>query len=128
MDIVGSNLYQRYVNRLITRNNNNEADPSDKEAKLAELIDPQLPGSRNIPTSAVFSKQTVEEVTSVLVCTGVYKPGVNPEPGKEEGDEKNYHGHRDFPKITELYRPTTTVDDVSAAIDYILDREQICFA
>lgn len=127
VDIVGSNLYQRYVNRLITRKNNNDIETLGKDAKLAELIDPELPESRNVPPSASFSRQTVEDVTSILVCTGVYKPGVSPEPGKEEGDEKTYHGHRDFPHITELYKPTTTVEDVDAAIDYILAREQICF-
>ena len=126
-DIVGSNLYQRYVDRLITRRNNNDLDTLDKDAKLAELIDPELPESRNVPTSAKFLKQTVEDVISILVCTGVYKPGISPEPGKEEVDEKCYHGHRDFPQITELYKPRKTCDNVEKAIDFILEREQICF-
>jgi HAD superfamily hydrolase (TIGR01456 family) len=126
VDIVGSNLYQRYVDRLHTRNSgdNNSSDESDKENKLA-LIDSDLPESRNIPDGTSLSKQTVDKVISILVCTGVYKPGIMPEPGSEEEEEKHYHGHRDFPKINELYKPTKLVANVDEAIDYILQHEKV---
>jgi hypothetical protein len=51
---------------------------------------------------------------------------VCPEPGSdEEGEEKFYHGHRDFPKINELYKPTKICDNVDVAIDYILQAEKM---
>ena len=119
VDIVGTNLYQRYVNRLRQRRNNIE--PADENSKVSENYDPEIPECRNVPLGATFSEQTVERVESILVCTGVYKPGVEPD---KEGDEKNYHGHRDFPRITELYKPTKLVQDVYDAIEYILEKEE----
>ena len=44
-DIVGINLYQRFVDRLRKRQNNNE----DFGGKKADLFDPELPQSRNMP-------------------------------------------------------------------------------
>jgi hypothetical protein len=87
------------------------------------VYDPELPESRQIPKEASFSKQTVDQIEGLLVCTGVFKPGQTHE---EDGDEKNYQGHRDFPRITELYKPTHTFNDVSEAIDYILEKEGFC--
>lgn len=123
VDIAGANLYQRYIDRYRTRVSNNEiSDQNDK--KDNQMYDPELPQSRNIPSGTVFSKQSVEECCGVLVATGVYKPGVD---SLTDGDEKCYHGHRDFPNIPELKKPTKICDDVYKAIEYILEREQICF-
>lgn len=123
-DIVGSNLYQRYIDRLINRRNNNiyASEPHKKEA---ELIDPELPQSRNVPDGAAITKQSVTQCMGILVCTGVYKPDTCPEPGTDDGNEKNYPGHRDFAKITELYKPERTLRDVEAAIDFIFEQEQM---
>ena len=90
VDIVGSNLYQHYIDRLISRMNLTQE--TDKESRLAELIDPDLPMSRNVPPSAHFYPQTVVHMKSILVCTGVYKPDVDPEPGTDDANEKNYEG------------------------------------
>lgn len=117
VDIVGGNLYQRYIRRLHTRRSNME---SNKEREDMGEMDPELPQSRNMPHGTNLSKQTVSSIESILVTTGVYKPGQSPE---KEGDEKNYHGHRDFPRITELYKPSILVDTVADAIDYILEKE-----
>jgi len=57
---------------------------------------------------------------SILVCTGVYNKGDDP-----EGDGKCHHGHRDFPKNTELHVPTVICEDADEAIDYILLNEEI---
>ena len=62
----------------------------------------------------------MEKSYGVLVCTGVYKEGVEPE---QEGDEKNYPGHRDFARIPELYRPSTICKDVHEALSYIMQLE-----
>jgi len=121
VDIVGANLYQRYIDRLHKRRNNIDDEETQKNP---ELIDPELPQSRNIPPGTDFLPQTVTECQGVLVETGVYKPGQSPEKGSTE---KNYRGHRDFPYINELYKPAVIVDDVLKAIEYILDREQISF-
>lgn len=155
-DIVGSNLYQRYVDRLLTRrrrSNTEDLSSSTRQTMQSarEEQDPDLPASRNVPLDARFHRQTVETVESVLVLTGVYRP---PAPRKcsraaseasadsgagesseeenycEDGDddamesaEKAYHGHRDFPNNAELRKPTTLLDDVCEAIEYILQKE-----
>jgi len=50
----------------------------------------------------------------------VYNKGDDP-----EGDGKCHHGHRDFPKNTELHVPTVICEDADEAIDYILLNEEI---
>lgn len=127
VDIVGTNLYQRYIDRLHNRQQKNiaeEGGSSPKDVYANETYDPELPESRQTPESAahILEKQTVTTIESVLVCTGVYKPGMAPE---EEGDEKNYMGHRDFPRISQLYKPTVLFQDVEEAIDYILEKEKM---
>jgi len=123
VDIVGANLYQRYINRLSTRLQNNVIDDDDKTGKSVELVDPELPESRNVPTGAKFVKQTVETCDGLLVCTGCYNPEIRAE---VEGDEKNYQGHRDFPRITELYKPAKILNDVDGCIDYIFEKQEYC--
>jgi len=121
--MVGANLYQRYINRLRDRQQkliDTNSTTSAKDIYARETYDPELPESRQIPEEAALSKQTVDQIDGLLVCTGVYKPGQLDE---EDGDEKNYQGHRDFPRITELYKPAHTFQDVNEAIDYILDKE-----
>ena len=73
-------------------------------------------------SAAELLPQTMTECQGLLVCTGCYVPGIAPE---KEGSEKSYKGHRDFPFNNELYKPASIFDDVSEAIQYILDREQI---
>ena len=87
---------------------------------LFVISDPELPQSRNIPPGTSFNKQTMETMEGVLVCTGVYKEGVEPE---NEGDEKNYPGHRDFARLPELYRPSKICKDVHEALQYIMETE-----
>lgn len=120
VDIVGANLYQRYISRIRQRRINNDGSTKDPD-----LIDPELPDSRNIPAGANFSKQSIEEALPVLVCTGVYKQG---QEQTLEGDEKNYHGHRDFPYNPNLAKPHKICENVHEAIKYILEREQIDFS
>ncbi len=121
VDIVGCNLYQRYIDRYHMRLEQNDIQTYDPDANNSEVYDPELPASRQIPNSADWTKQSVERIESLLVCTGVYNPEINSD---VEGDEKNYMGHRDFPRISQLYQPTKTFQDVNEAIDYILEKEQ----
>lgn len=121
VDIVGCNLYQRYVDRLKKRRMNNTLVEGEiQDSRLIELYDDQLPASRNVPLSVKFFPQTVDNVKGLLVCTGVYKKGTKLE---VRATEKNLHGHRDFPNSSELQKPSETFDDVEAAIDYILEKE-----
>jgi HAD superfamily hydrolase (TIGR01456 family) len=151
-DIVGSNLYQRYVDRAAARRrltDNIESWTASvfKDSLLADDHDPDLPASRNVPLDVRFHRQTVESVESVLVLTGVYRPPAaahsgtvrtvsedsgagssSSEEDDEEGDDDAvdndyYHGHRDFPNNAELRKPTTIRDDVCSAIEYILQKE-----
>jgi HAD superfamily hydrolase (TIGR01456 family) len=127
VDIVGSNLYQRYIDRLRRRRRQMQAtwsvEPDSREARAIENIDTELPPSRNVPVTAHFHQQTVETVEGILVCTGIYSPG-GPAPEEDvEGGEKIDHGHRDFPKNNELRKPIIICDDVNTSIDYILEKE-----
>ena len=120
VDIVGSNLYQRYIKRLISRRESNEPD-ENQNSKSVEDHDPQLPDSRNTPEGAIFNPQSVTECTGILVCTGCYNP--SQENDLERSNEKNYKGHRDFPFQPELYKPGKTCDNVFDAVNYILEKE-----
>lgn len=86
-----------------------------RDSRYVELYDDELPACRNVPLKAKFFPQTVDTVKGLLVCTGVYKKGTVLE---EVGS-----GHRDFPNDSELQQPAKTLDDVDAAVDYILETE-----
>jgi len=118
-DIVGGNLYMRYIQRLKARRSKGEVTRDLN--KNEEEFDPELPMSRNVPSGTIFLKQTIKESSGILVCTGCYNPTEDCE--VERGDEKNYRGHRDFPFQPELYDPETTVDSVFEAVTYILEKE-----
>jgi HAD superfamily hydrolase (TIGR01456 family) len=114
-DIVGSNLYQRYIDRMKSRRRRISVTQQHETR-----ADPELPHSRNFPPAAKFLPQSVDTMESILVCTGVYNKGDDP-----EGDGTFYHGHRDFPQNTELHLPTFICEDADEAIDYILLNEDI---
>ena len=118
-DIVGANLYQRFCQRSQRRRNNID---QYEDVKNSELIDPELPASRNVPLGSELSPQTIREVESLLVCTGVYKPGKT---SANDGGEKNYKGHKDFPFNASLYKPTRTFADVDEAVQYIMEKENM---
>jgi len=118
-DIVGSNLYQRYIDRMKHRRRRISVTQQQQHETRG---DPDLPYSRNVPPGTKFIPQSVDTMESILVCTGVYKKGDDP-----EGDGKSYHGHRDFPQNTELNVPTFICEDADEAIDYILLNEDIMY-
>ena len=100
--------------------NSNNVIASSRDAKQTNEYNAQLPLCRNVPLGAELRPQTVRDMHAILVCTGVYKPGSSV---SGEGGEKNYHGHRDFAYNPQLYKPTTTCEDVHEAVEYILERE-----
>lgn len=115
-DIVGSNLYQRYIDRMKYRRRRIFV----VQQQQTEFKDPDLPDSRNIPPGTKFLPQTVDTMESILVCTGVYRKGEDP-----QGDGSYHHGHRDFPKNTDLHMPTCICEDANDALEYILLNEDI---
>ena len=127
VDVVGTNLYQRYIDRFHRRINNqiDLVDDSDNFgiSKRNLVYDPELPQSRNVPRSAALQPLSVTETQALLVCTGVYRPN-NSESTLGEDNEKNYQGHRDFPNNPTLYKPTKICKDVYEAVEYIIENEQ----
>lgn len=55
-------------------------------------------------------RSTTRSCTSILVCTGVYRPG---EPGSKEPP---FHGHRDFSFSPGLLQASHVVEDVQEAM------------
>lgn len=106
MDIVGANLYDRFIKR------------KDSNANAVDL-----PVSRLIPQSDELNKQTVDECLSMLVGTGVYKHKADDQTTGETTDV--YHGHRDIAHEPELTKPHKFVQDVNDGIDYIFKKEGI---
>lgn len=133
VDIAGSNLYQKYIDRLThirSKNSKELAAVIDSASTVTsadllllseELFDPELPESRNVPRKARFHRQTLERIVPILVCTGVYRRDARL---SDESEDKFYHGHRDFARIRGLDRPALVLDDVGQAIEYILSEER----
>ncbi|CAL1531709.1 unnamed protein product [Lymnaea stagnalis] len=107
VDIVGANLYDRYIKR------------KDSNANSVDL-----PVSRLIPVSDELREQTVQDCHSMLVGTGVYKYKPEEESSTEETTEV-YHGHRDVAYEPELSKPHKFVHDVNEGIDFIFRKEGI---
>jgi len=146
VDIVGTNLYQRYVDRMTpTRNqiDNSCRDPVGQitGGKDVECQEAGLPPCREVPPAAGFHLQTVDTVVPILVRTGVYRGPASDAKGSassvsssddeaEDSDvgadsgERDFQGHRDFPNNAELRKPLRICEDVEAAIEYILSTEE----
>ena len=109
VDIVGANLYDRYIKQRDS--NGNSCD---------------IPLSRLIPHSDDLYKQTVENCHSMLVGTGVYKH-LPEDQQKTSPTSKTgiYHGHRDVAHEEDLTKPHKYFEDVHEGIEYILKRESV---
>ncbi|KAL5014477.1 hypothetical protein ScPMuIL_008747 [Solemya velum] len=109
VDIAGANLYDRYLKQIWYHKENGNEPISD------------LPSSRAIPSSSKLSEQSVREMDSLLVGTGVYN---HEKEGQTTTEDCVYHGHRDIAHEPDLYKPTKFVDNVYHAIQHILTEEQ----
>lgn len=109
VDIVGANLYHRFLRRQSECIDNEEVN--------------YLPRSRSIPNNSRLYQQTVLAMESLLVGTGVYKPE---EEESSDEDVDVYHGHRDIENEPELAKPSKFVKDVYHGIQHILDKENFC--
>lgn len=128
MDIVGANLYNRFIKRnslnvlngnMITKDDGITSTTSSTSNGACIL-----PSSRKIPQNAELSEQTVEDCLSMLVGTGVYKYGTEMNSKGPDG-QVVYHGHRDIAHEPELTQPHKFVQDVNEGIEYILEREAL---
>jgi len=111
VDIVGANLYDRYIKQKDTNGNGNEFD---------------LPASRILPNNEHLHEQTVEACHGLLVGTGVYKHKPESDISTSETSSSGkdvYHGHRDIAHEPELSKPHKYVHDVDEGIQYILQTE-----
>ena len=115
-DILGANLYQESIDRCRKRHHLQLLTHND----LGDEQDRALPRSRNTPLDSNLEDLQVDEVISILVCTGVYKPG---DGTCKHGASASTRGHRDFPNREKLYKPTYTVQDANDAIRLILKQE-----
>lgn len=110
VDIVGANLYDRYLKRTWSNRDNGNSDEESDD----------LPNCRTIPTNVSLRRQSVRSIESVLVGTGVF----NLEKEKEKcKDDDVYHGHRDILHEPHLAEPSQFVPDVCHGIQYILEQE-----
>ena len=97
VDIVGANLYQRYINTT--------GDSSSQA----------IPQARKIPeTLSSLQPSTVRTVQGILVRTGVYQ---------EQSPNLSFHSHRDFTVDDDLLNPHHICDDIEQAIDFVLELE-----
>jgi len=107
-DILGANLYRRYLSGVA------------------------VPRPRRLPLDAVLLPQTVSQVESVLVSTGVHSSNIVSGKLAHQENLDNApelstcpgHCHRDFPDVTdELFLPTVYVDTIKHAVEYILEQQ-----
>ena len=120
VDIVGSNIYKRYIEHC-SNNNMPEENGNINDQTTGTYTTPK---SRIIPSSAKFHKQTVQNIEGLLVSTGVYNPTQSKK--KDNGD----HSHRDFDVDSDLPIPSKYVEDIDCAITYALQKENyelVCY-
>ncbi|KAK3601715.1 hypothetical protein CHS0354_016074 [Potamilus streckersoni] len=112
VDIVGANLYDRYLKEIWQHRDNGNTPVSS------------LPLSRSIPDESDLYEQTVRSIKSLLVGTGVYKHDT--EKTATDDDRDVYHGHRDIANEPELTTPSKFVPDVQHGIRHIFEVENYC--
>lgn len=106
VDIVGANLYDRFLKESY-RNRNQRIPPR------------RVPRSRSIPSEDGLFEQTVTQMESLLVGTGVYKHDTD-----SQNENSVYHGHRDIEHEPHLAKPSRFVPDVLHGIQHIFEAER----
>uniref|UniRef100_A0A665XBG3 Haloacid dehalogenase-like hydrolase domain-containing 5 n=1 Tax=Echeneis naucrates TaxID=173247 RepID=A0A665XBG3_ECHNA len=112
-DIYGANLYNRYL--------------AQQHAAMTTSTKYVAQGTGSQMTTVVPEAELVSAAAqchSILVCTGVYNPR-SPLPSNPGSTitEKVFHGHRDLVLEPDLVEPSHVVEDVEAAVDLLLQRE-----
>ena len=109
VDIVGANLYQKYIDAY--HNNSNGDDNNNTDSYT-------IPACRHPPESTEdILPATVKKVHSVLVRTGVSTDSTTDNVDK---------CHREFTGLEKTLRtPTATTDDILQAVEFIMLEENI---
>jgi len=119
VDIVGANIYNKFVSRFRRLSSNSEKNLNQDE--IAQIRrQAAVSESRIIPDEAVFVPHECKAITSILVGTGVY----NPDQGAEMAKKFLRYRHRDFEKVAELSKPDHYFENCLDAIKFILAKEK----
>ncbi|KAL5970177.1 Haloacid dehalogenase-like hydrolase domain-containing 5 [Taenia solium] len=115
VDILGANLYNMYLRRY--RRLSGGRDVSGPEQSQLHMK-AAVASSRTVPADATFLPQTCRGVESILVQTGVYKPG-----DRQAKRSKPLHCHRDFMGAVDLILPSFEAANVLEGIKLLLVEE-----
>uniref|UniRef100_A0A8C7XHC4 Haloacid dehalogenase-like hydrolase domain-containing 5 n=1 Tax=Oryzias sinensis TaxID=183150 RepID=A0A8C7XHC4_9TELE len=109
-DVYGANLYNRYLSQ--------QPEAMKSGAKRVAL------GTGSPITMEEQEPVSAAECRSILVCTGVYNPH-SPLPSDQNSriTEMVFHGQRDLVLDRDLLEPSRVVEDVEAAVDFMLQQE-----
>lgn len=122
-DIYGANLYNRYLEERVARENP-KAVAKIAAATGSTTAVPQVEEMDNMWESE-FALPSATSCKSVLVCTGVYNPKAEvPSDANHCIKETVFHGHRDFRFDPGLVEPGHIVKDVAEAVDLIMEQEK----
>ena len=116
VDIVGSNLYDKYIIRSRRRSYQFLQEEGHIDSAILEK-EIALAKCRAVPKEAEFEMQTVKKIDGILVGTGVFDANKASSPKEED----TYRGHRDFEAnyYSQLRMPTVYVDNILEAIKYV---------
>ncbi|XP_059328882.1 haloacid dehalogenase-like hydrolase domain-containing 5 [Ammospiza nelsoni] len=110
-DVYGANLYNNYLKSAQQNQVQAGLKRSPQAASAQAEVSLEL---RNDSTSSV------ESCESILVCTGVFRPGGA---APRETGETVFHGHRDFSFDPSLVQPSHIVQDVDEAVQLAFKKE-----
>ncbi|XP_034722103.1 haloacid dehalogenase-like hydrolase domain-containing 5, partial [Etheostoma cragini] len=105
-DVYGANLYDRYLSQQ-------EAAMTTAPKLVAQATGSQL--TMAVPEEEEGLVSAAAQCRSILVCTGVYRPGDG-----NQVSESVLHGHRDLVLDLGLLEPHHVVQDVEEAVDLLL--------
>ncbi|KAK7878658.1 hypothetical protein WMY93_030494 [Mugilogobius chulae] len=120
-DIYGANLYNRYLEERIAR------EDSKAVAKIATATGSTVPEVDEVENmwESEFALPSATSCKSILVCTGVYNPKAEvPSDANQCIQEMVFHGHRDFRFDPALVEPGHIVKDVLEAVEVIFEQEK----
>uniref|UniRef100_F6RQ16 Haloacid dehalogenase-like hydrolase domain-containing 5 n=1 Tax=Ciona intestinalis TaxID=7719 RepID=F6RQ16_CIOIN len=121
-DIYGANMFNLFLDKKRREIEKNESALRNAATGVGKYT--AITQHAKVGIQTQITQSCPFRCTSVLVCTGVYKPELgDPNQTIGEGDSVIDHGHRDLPYTEEMTRADHTVFDVKRAIGKILELE-----
>ncbi|TRY97035.1 hypothetical protein DNTS_001445 [Danionella cerebrum] len=111
-DIYGANLYNRYLKAA------HRAQAQTDSGGLVTGDCDDAKGSGRVMVGASSPHNLPESCSSILVCTGVYS-----RENQDQGEQRIFHGHRDFRFDPSLTQPSFIVQDVKDAVELVFKQE-----